>query len=218
MSVHVTDALYASALAGTVPKSIAEQTTDALIADATLADSSVWTVPSHEPVVYFVGNGNRVKIGTSTGVRARVASLALRRHHALLVLDGDHALESALHQLFAAERLGNTEWFNLSHRITAFIDAKRGSIPEPTATPLPQQRKARDPVTTDPRRQIVFDLVTKAGPAGIGPAAIIDALRRLHPDLDAPHPDVIARWLGADPRIHKPKHGRYAVKPDQDQQ
>lgn len=68
---------------------------------------------------------------------------------------------------------------------------------------------------TDPRRQMVFDIVAGAGPNGIGPQAILDVLARKYPAVDAPHPDVIARWLSADPRIHKPRHGRYAVRPDQ---
>jgi hypothetical protein len=68
----------------------------------------------------------------------------------------------------------------------------------------------------DPRRQIVLDIVTKAGPDGIGPAAIVDAITRLHPDIKPPHADVIARWLNADPRVHKPRTGRYAIRPDQD--
>ncbi|MFJ2630862.1 hypothetical protein ACIO6U_02710 [Streptomyces sp. NPDC087422] len=72
-----------------------------------------------------------------------------------------------------------------------------------------------DTTTPDPRRQMVYDIVAGSGPEGIGPAAIIDALTRLHPGTEAPHPDVITRWLGADPRIHKPRHGRYAVRPDQ---
>lgn len=67
----------------------------------------------------------------------------------------------------------------------------------------------------DPRRQHVFDIVAKAGPDGIGPAAILDAITRLHPGVKPPHPDVIARWLGADPRIYKPRTGRYAIRPDQ---
>lgn len=67
----------------------------------------------------------------------------------------------------------------------------------------------------DPRRQFVFDIVAKAGPDGIGPAAIIDAVKQLHPEVTPPNPDVIARWLNADPRIHRPRHGRYALRPDQ---
>lgn len=75
---------------------------------------------------------------------------------------------------------------------------------------------AADPDGPDPRRELVYDIVAQAGPDGIGPAAILDILTRRHPDVKAPHPDVIARWLGADPRIHKPRHGRYAVRPTQD--
>lgn len=82
-----------------------------------------------------------------------------------------------------------------------------GATWQPPANPSPD--------SPDPRKQIVFDVVAQAGPNGIGPAAILDILGRQHPGLKAPHPDVIARWLGADPRIHKPKNGRYALRPDQ---
>ncbi|MFF9690249.1 hypothetical protein [Streptomyces sp. NPDC014623] len=66
----------------------------------------------------------------------------------------------------------------------------------------------------DPRKGIVFEIVSKSGPNGIGPEAIRDAITRLHPHLDAPHAATIGRWLDADPRIHKPKYGRYAVRTD----
>ncbi|MFE9624275.1 hypothetical protein [Streptomyces sp. NPDC006527] len=65
----------------------------------------------------------------------------------------------------------------------------------------------------DPRRALVFEIVLKAGPAGIGPEAIRDAFARLHPALEVPHAATIGRWLGADPRVHKPRYGRYAVRP-----
>lgn len=67
----------------------------------------------------------------------------------------------------------------------------------------------------DPRRQLVFDIVTKAGSTGIGPEAIREAIARLHPGTKPPHAATIGRWLDADPRIHKPAYGRYAVRPDQ---
>lgn len=67
----------------------------------------------------------------------------------------------------------------------------------------------------DPRRELVFEIVAKSGPDGIGPEAIRDAIRRLHPDVEVPHAATIGRWLGADPRVHKPRFGRYAVRPDQ---
>ena len=66
----------------------------------------------------------------------------------------------------------------------------------------------------DPRKALVFEIVTKAGTTGIGPEAIRDAITRLHPDVDPPHAATIGRWLDADPRIHKPAYGRYAVRPD----
>lgn len=66
----------------------------------------------------------------------------------------------------------------------------------------------------DPRRELVFEIVAKSGPDGIGPEAIRDAIRRLHPSVEVPHAATIGRWLGADPRVHKPKFGRYALRPD----
>ncbi|BDH04883.1 hypothetical protein [Streptomyces seoulensis] len=68
---------------------------------------------------------------------------------------------------------------------------------------------------SDPREQLVFEVVLKAGPDGIGPEAIRDAIARLHPDVQVPHAATIGRWLGADPRVHKPRYGRYAVRPDE---
>ncbi|MGW2742353.1 hypothetical protein [Streptomyces sp. NPDC001450] len=65
----------------------------------------------------------------------------------------------------------------------------------------------------DPRKAIVFEIVRGAGVDGIGPEAIRDVIARLHPDLDVPHAATIGRWLGTDPRVHKPKFGRYAVRP-----
>ncbi|MFJ6066559.1 hypothetical protein ACIQHU_26385 [Streptomyces tendae] len=65
----------------------------------------------------------------------------------------------------------------------------------------------------DPRQELVFEIVAKAGPAGIGPEAIRDAIRRLHPTVGVPHAATIGRWLAADPRVHKPSYGRYAVRP-----
>jgi hypothetical protein len=67
----------------------------------------------------------------------------------------------------------------------------------------------------DPRRELVYDIVVAAGPAGIGPEGIRKEFARLHPGLEVPHAATIGRWLGPDPRVHKPRFGRYAVRPDQ---
>ncbi|MCT9145657.1 hypothetical protein, partial [Streptomyces violarus] len=67
--------------------------------------------------------------------------------------------------------------------------------------------------STDPRYRLVYEIVAGAGPAGIGPEAIRDSIARLHPDVEVPHAATIGRWLGADPRVHRPKFGRYALRP-----
>lgn len=67
--------------------------------------------------------------------------------------------------------------------------------------------------STDPRYRLVFEIVARSGPDGIGPEAIRDAIARLHPDVEVPHAATIGRWLGADPRVHKPRFGRYALRP-----
>lgn len=211
----VTDVLYARALVGSIPQVIAEQDTSGLIEGSTIADPAVWKQNSHHPVVYFLANGERVKIGTSTTLRARVAALSLRRGDAILVLNGDHNLEGALHQAFLRDRVGNTEWFTFSPTLRSFITSKRDEG-EPLIEGSSSSIRRPDRFGgADPRRQLVFDIVAKTGPDGIGPAAIVDILTRQHPHVTPPNPDVIARWLGADDRIHKPRHGRYAVRPDQ---
>lgn len=72
-----------------------------------------WKIPSrkHAPLVYFIRNGNRVKIGTSTDVKRRIRTLALRPENVVLLLNGDKLLERDLHKQFADLRIGNTEWF-----------------------------------------------------------------------------------------------------------
>lgn len=79
----------------------------------------------------------------------------------------------------------------------------------------PPVQSSGDGEGSDPRQQLVFEIVAKAGPDGIGPEAIRDAVRRLHPSVEVPHAATIGRWLSADPRVHKPKFGRYAIRPDQ---
>lgn len=117
ISLNVTDLLHAHARTGGHGGSRD-------INSADIAPSSVWKTNAHPPVVYFLANGNRIKIGTSTNVTARVVTLALRRKNALLLLSGSNDLEKALHDHFEADRIGNTEWFHLSESIRDFIDRR----------------------------------------------------------------------------------------------
>jgi hypothetical protein len=77
----------------------------------------------HGSVVYFLANGGRVKIGYTTNLKSRLASLALRNDSVLLVLHGGPDLERALHSHFGAYRDGTTEWFELAPEVFRFIAA-----------------------------------------------------------------------------------------------
>lgn len=93
------------------------------------------------------------------------------------------------------------------------IIAGGGVTWRPPAEPLPPAGPQSE--GKDPRQELVFEIVAKSGPDGIGPEAIRDAIGRLYPGVEVPHAATIGRWLAADPRVHKPKFGRYALRPDQ---
>lgn len=88
----------------------------------------------HDHVVYFIGNGGRVKIGFTTNLKGRLAALSLREENVLVALEGGPELERALHSHFAAHRHGNTEWFELGPEVFRYIagrsrrTARRGSV------------------------------------------------------------------------------------------
>lgn len=72
-------------------------------------------------VVYYLRLDERVKIGTTFHPRRRFAAL---RHEEVLAFEpGDRAVEQARHVEFADDRLGTSEWFALSPRLSAHIAA-----------------------------------------------------------------------------------------------
>lgn len=79
----------------------------------------------HDPIVYFLKNGERVKIGTTTHLAARMTSLSLRQSDVILALDGGRELEEQLHRRFHQHRIGSTEWFNFADEIKTFVSARR---------------------------------------------------------------------------------------------
>lgn len=82
-----------------------------------------WPIPSgkHAPVVYFIRNGNRIKIGTTTELKRRIRTLALRAENVALLIDGGQQLERAFHRQFADLRVGSTEWFAHEGLLAEFI-------------------------------------------------------------------------------------------------
>lgn len=76
---------------------------------------------THAPVVYFVSNGDRIKIGTSTNLRARIKRLCLRVADIALVLHGGQVYERQLHDRFGDYRIGDTEWFELAGDLASFV-------------------------------------------------------------------------------------------------
>ncbi|MFI9154512.1 GIY-YIG nuclease family protein [Streptomyces sp. NPDC053367] len=84
---------------------------------------------AHTPVVYFLRNGTRVKIGTTRNLRRRIAGLALRPDDVVRVEHGGQDYEQSLHARFDDYRVGNTEWFELRGELAAYLG-------EPEAQPL----------------------------------------------------------------------------------
>lgn len=85
----------------------------------------------HEPLVYFIRNGARVKIGWTTNLKARLSALSLPAGAAALTVPGGPDVEKAMHARFAKFRVGRTEWFEGAPELEAFIAARtssRGSV------------------------------------------------------------------------------------------
>jgi len=88
---------------------------------------------AHAPVVYFLRNGSRVKIGTTRNLRRRIAGLALRPDDAVRVEHGGQDYEHSLHARFNAHRVGNTEWFELRDDLAAYLGMPEAQPLELTA-------------------------------------------------------------------------------------
>jgi hypothetical protein len=82
-------------------------------------------VGKHDPLVYFMRNGTRIKIGTTTHLHNRVRRLALREADVIFTIPGDQHVEQQLHQQFKQYRVGDTEWFEDKGRLTRFLKTGR---------------------------------------------------------------------------------------------
>lgn len=81
-----------------------------------------WVGKPHDPVVYFLRNGDRVKIGTSTNIVDRSYKLTLHPNDVVLLLQGGTELETRIHERFKDQRLSGTEWFRLSGDLKRYLD------------------------------------------------------------------------------------------------
>lgn len=167
--------------------------------------SSLLNAGGHEPIVYFIRHGERIKIGTTRNLRGRISALSLRTEDALMALKGDEAFEGALHRHFTHLRISDTEWFTAGSDLLQYI-ATMNARPAAATTLVPSVRRP------DRRRAIVFEIVQQAGPDGARPVDIVRRIADEHPQIDAPDRAVITRWLSSDPRVIKPSYGRYAVQ------
>lgn len=85
----------------------------------------------HDPRVYFVVNGDMVKIGLTTNLKNRLHRLGHPRGSVALLLNGGRSLEASLHHRFADFRVPDSEWFRRTAEINDYVVAKLGALPEP---------------------------------------------------------------------------------------
>ena len=75
-----------------------------------------------EGVVYYVQlTGDRVKIGWTRDLEARMATFRARMEDVLATEPGAYNIEKRRHRQFAADRIGRTEEFKQSDRLMAHI-------------------------------------------------------------------------------------------------
>jgi hypothetical protein len=79
----------------------------------------------HGSRVYFLNRGDQIKIGVTTNLGKRLGQFHAAASDVLVLLVGDHALETALHECFADFRVGNTEWFARVPVLEELIHRKR---------------------------------------------------------------------------------------------
>jgi hypothetical protein len=118
---------------------------EVLAVAAVPVDARNYSAGAHGPVVYFITNGSRVKIGTSTNLQKRISSLALRGCDVALLLRGGPMLERALHNRFATERIDATEWFRLDGAVAEFISIKQDELAQ-ILTDVDERRDAEQAV------------------------------------------------------------------------
>lgn len=92
---------------------------------------------SHDPVVYFLRNGSRVKIGTTRNLRRRVESLSLALSDVALVMLGSFDVEAEMHARYAPYRVsGDREWFDVWGELRTLLESAPAPVPVPVPIPV----------------------------------------------------------------------------------
>ena len=85
--------------------------------------------PPRVDVVYYLRQGERVKIGTTANPRQRFAAIM---HEQVLAFErGDRRLEQRRHAQFAADRFAGSEWFRMSRGLRAYIASVAHGVEDP---------------------------------------------------------------------------------------
>jgi hypothetical protein len=85
--------------------------------------------PVRVDVVYYLRFDDRIKIGTSSNPRSRLAQL---RFHELLAFErGGRALEQRRHAQFAGHRFAGSEWFHDHPALTDHIRSLSAGVDDP---------------------------------------------------------------------------------------
>ena len=80
-------------------------------------------------VVYYLGFGDRIKIGTSGNPRSRLSQL---RFDELLAFErGDRSTEQKRHAQFASDRFPGSEWFHASRSLRRHVSALAAGVEDP---------------------------------------------------------------------------------------
>lgn len=78
--------------------------------------------PPMQSVVYFLKHGDRVKIGRTTNLPSRIASLSLEPTCCVLAIKGGPAKEAELHKRFTPYRIHKRrEWFDWTEDIARYV-------------------------------------------------------------------------------------------------
>lgn len=82
---------------------------------------------AHDPIVYFIAFGDRIKIGTTTNLKGRLE--AIPHDEVLATVPGSFPVERGLHARFAHLRITG-EWFHRGDDLMRHIDNLRRDTPD----------------------------------------------------------------------------------------